>query len=207
MCVFQVTSGRLLCQLPAGASFSVRLSEGKLRRLPPGLLRSNWWVQIPGTLTHSLAHCTHSLLLPWMEDDASFGWSLQLILTSCLLLQPKPTQKVFGLTLLMWLYAFLSLMGSPSRLVQPARWKEYFNCWRNDQSDSAVEAKAAMAHVEAWISITLLTLQTASPHNTSSQQQCAVKNEPLSQSAHTHTHTLNTSTLNWFLLPTAKQKN
>lgn len=89
----------------------------------------------------------------------------------------------------MWLYAFLSLMGSPSWLVQPARWKEYFNCWRNDQSDSAVEAKAAMTHAEAWISITLLTLQTATPHDTSSQQQCVVKNQPLSQSAHTHTYT------------------
>lgn len=47
LCVFQVTFGWLLCQLPVRASFFVRLSERKLRRLPPGLLGSNWWVWIP----------------------------------------------------------------------------------------------------------------------------------------------------------------
>ena len=45
-------------------------------------------------------------------------------------------------------------------------------------------------------------LQTVSPHNMSSQQQCAVRNQPLNQSVHTHTHTLH-----WFLLSIARQKN
>lgn len=44
--VFQVPAGRLPGQLPARATLAVGLPEGELRRLPAGLLGSDWWVTL-----------------------------------------------------------------------------------------------------------------------------------------------------------------